>query len=370
MKKTLQNIVLIGLLTSLIATSAAAIRIKDIASIEGLRNNQLIGIGLVAGLNGTGDSGGGFTEQGFQAFLRRNGITVEGDIDLKNVAAVIVTATLPPFAKPGSKIDVLLSTVGDCDNLQGGTLLMTPLKAANEKTYAVAQGPVSTGGFKASSGGTSIQENHPTVGRIVNGALIERSAAINLENKTQINLLLNNPDFTTSLRVSEAINGIMGQRLAQPIDPGTIGVMIPAEYQGRFVEFISMLEATPVHPDQPARVVINERTGTIIMGKNVRVSTVAVANGSLSIMISQEESISQPRSFAPESATTERTVSSAIQAIEAGGEGENLSIVDEGVTITELVSGLNALGVTPRALISILQDIKAAGALQANIEVR
>ncbi|MCX7044099.1 MAG: flagellar basal body P-ring protein FlgI [Candidatus Sumerlaeota bacterium] len=348
-------IVVLGL--ALTAAPAWAIRLKDISHVIGVRDNQLLGYGLVVGLHGTGDGiNAGFSYQSLVAFLKRNGIVVPGEIRAENIAAVIVTAKLPPFARPGSRIDVTVASVADAKTLQGGQLIMTPLKAGDGKVYAVAQGAVMIGGFQAKSGGTSIVENHPTVGQIPGGALIEREVAIDLSAKSQISFALHNPDFVTAQRVAEAINKTMKGEIAQPIDAGTIGVLTPAEYQGRMVEFIAQLETIPVNPDQPARVVLDERTGTIIMGENVRVSTVAIAHGNLSITITSEESVSQPLPFSQ--GKTEKTVSTAIQAEK---EKRNMVIIPESVTITELVSGLNALGVSPRDLIIVLQSIKAWG---------
>jgi flagellar P-ring protein precursor FlgI len=352
----------------ILCSNAWAVRLKDVARIAGVRDNALIGYGLVVGLNGTGDgTKANFTFQSLQAFLRRNGITVEDNLDAENVAAVVVTASLPSYAKPGSKIDVLVSSIGDCENLQGGVLLATTLKAGDGKVYAVAQGPVVTGGFKASQGGTSIQENHPTVGRVSNGATVERATEASVNDKSQIMVSLNNPDFVTAVRVCEAINRLMGDSLAHAVDPGSVGVLIPAAFQGRVVEFVSKLEMMPVNPDQRARVILDEKTGTVIMGENVRISTIAVAHGNLSILITEERDVSQPEPFSR--GETVPVTQTAIQAGKEGGPERNLSVVEEGVTITELVSGLNALGVSPRDLIAILQAIKASGALQADLEV-
>jgi len=354
-------IVVLGLL----APTAGAVRIKDIAGIMGVRDNQLLGYGLVVGLNGTGDgSDSDFTYQSLDAFLKRNGITTPGPVEAENVAAVVVTANLPAFARPGMRIDVQVSSIGDAKNLQGGTLLMTPMKAGDGKIYAVAQGPLSIGGFKAEQGGTSIQENHPTVGQIANGAIIERSAAIDLTDRTQFTLALKNPDFVTATRMAQAIDVSLNRHLAQAVDAASVGVLIPAEYHGRVADFISMVEVITVNPDQRARVVLDERTGTVIIGEEVRISTVAIAHGSLSIMITYDENVVQPKEFSQgETAKEQRS------SVQVAKQNTQLTVVPEGVTIMELVSGLNALGVSPRDLIAILQAIKAAGAMQADLEI-
>ena len=343
----------------------ASVRLKDIAHVEGVRDNQLYGYGLVVGLAGTGDgTSSNFTFQSLEAFLKRNGIVIDKAIKTENVAAVVVTAKLPPFVGPGGRIDALVSSMGDAKSLQGGTLLMTPLKAGDGRVYAVAQGALSIGGFKAKQGGSSVQENHPTVGSVSGGAIVERSTGIDLNGKSQITLSLNNPDFVTATRVCEAINTLMGAALARPLDGAAIGVLVPAQYKGHVVEFISQLEIIPVDPDQRARVVLDERTGTVIIGEAVRISTVAVAHGNLSIVITEEQSVSQPLPFSQGQTTP--VVNTGIQVEK---EKRNLAVLPEGVTITELVSSLNALGVSPRDLIAILQAIKAAGAMQADLEI-
>lgn len=363
-RRTLAGVVLVLLIG---VAPVGAIRLKDIADVAGVRDNQLLGYGLVVGLNGTGDGTQvPFTLQSLEAFLKRHGISLLEDAKPENVAAVVVTAKLPPFAKAGQKIDVVVSSVGDAENLQGGTLLMTPLRAGDGHTYAVAQGAVSTGGFKAQQGGSSIQENHPTVGKVSNGALIEREPATEVLKRSHLTYLLKNPDFVTALRVAEGINSAMDQRLAHAEDATGVSVLIPAEYRNRVVEFISYLEMLPVHPDQKARIVLEERTGTLIMGENVRISTVAVAHGSLSILITSEEDVSQPLPFSQ--GQTAITGTTAIQ-VDKERPQEGLTLLPEAVTITELVAGLNALGVSPRDLIAILQAIKRAGAMQADLEV-
>ena len=363
-------LLLAGGLWLLAAPAAWSVRIKDIANVVEDRDNQLLGYGLVVGLNRTGDGNGSpFTEQSILSMLRTGGVNVlnANDLRLENVAAVMVTADLKAVARAGQRIDVTVSSIGDAQSLQGGTLLLTKLWAGQpDNVYAIAQGGLSIGGFRAGAGGASVQENHPTVGRIANGAIVEREVGVDLNSRGQITLALSNPDYVTAMRITEAINKFFSQQnIAHPIDSGTVGVLIPALYQGRVVEFLSHLEVITVHPDQSAKIVVNERTGTIVMGEHVRISTVAVAHGSLSVLISSREQVAMPAPFtvAPPVVTTD-------VGIQVDVETRQLAVIPEGVTITELVTGLNALGVSPRDLITILQEIKAAGAMQAELEVR
>ena len=347
---------------------AQGVRIKDIADIKGVRQNQLVGYGLVVGLNGTGDSNNAiFTLQSMASMLEKMGVTVKpGDIKVDNVAAVMITAELPPFARAGSRIDVLVSSIGDADNLQGGNLLFTPLKAADGQVYAVAQGPVSTGGFEVgSASGSGVQKNFPTVGRVVNGALIEKEIPTNFNQKKVLTLALQSPDFTTATRVAQAINFAFYEQIARTLDAGTIEVKVPEKYWGNTVPMVTMIERLGVTPDTVSKVVINERTGTVIMGENVRISTIAIAHGNLSIQITETQQVSQPLPFA-RSGRTVVTPQSDVQV----QEGNNpLFIVESGVSIGEVVKALNALGVSPRDLIAIFQALKAAGALQAELEI-
>ena len=344
---------------------AQAARLKDVVDIEGVRSNPLTGFGMVVGLNGTGDSSVSFTGQSLAMMLERMGISTDAQkIKAKNIASVMVTATLPPFARQGGRLDVTISSLGDAKNLQGGTLILTPLKGADGKIYAVSQGPVSIGGFAAEGVAQSVQKNHPTVARIAGGATIEREVKFELNQEYQLQLALRNPDFTTANRAVKAINNLFGEPLASARDSGTIQLTIPPSYQGKVVDFVSRLENLQVDPDQTAKVVINERTGTIVMGENVRVSTVALAHGGLSIKISESPQVSQPNKRAGGATTV--TPKTDIDAQEA--EGKVLEM-ESGVTLGELVRGLNSIGVTPRDLIAILQSIKAAGALQAELEV-
>jgi flagellar P-ring protein FlgI len=341
-----------------------AARLKDVVNIEGVRDNPLTGFGLVVGLNGTGDSGAAFTNQSLKMMLERMGISAKTAFSVKNVASVMVTGTLPPFARQGSRIDVTLSSLGDAKTLQGGTLVITPLKGADGKIYAVAQGALSIGGFAAGGGGAAVQKNHPTVGRISGGAIIEREINFKLNREATLQLALKNPDFTTASRIVGAINDLFGKGLALAEDSGTIAVKIPKDYKKQVVAFVSRLEKVQVNPDQPAKVVVNERTGTIVMGDNVRVSTVALAHGGLSIKIKEKPSVSQPGPL-----SEGETVDTTETEVEATEIDAKVIEMEEGVTLGDLVRGLNSVGVTPRDLIAILQAIKAAGALQAELEI-
>ena len=343
---------------------AFGVRIKDIADIKGVRQNQLVGYGLVVGLDGTGDSDSAiFTIQSMASMLEKMGVTVKAeDIEVENVAAVMVTTDLPPFARTGSRIDVLVSSIGDAENLQGGTLLFTPLKAADQQVYAVAQGPVSTGGFVVGgASGSEVQKNFPTVGRVVNGALIEKEIPNKFNQKQSLTLTLHSPDFTTSSRVARAINIAFYDQIAWTHDAGTIEVKVPEKYMGKVVALVTAIESLGVTPDTISKVIINERTGTVIMGENVRISTVAIAHGNLSIEISEDSNVSQPLPFS-RGGETVVTPESEIQV----QEGNNpIFLVNSGVSIAAVVKALNALGVSPRDLIAIFQALKAAGALQA-----
>lgn len=348
---------------------ARAVRIKDIVDIKGVRQNQLVGYGLVVGLEGTGDSeDSSFTIQSLASLLEKMGVTVQTkDIeDVENVAAVMVTADLPPFASLGSRIDVLVSSIGDAENLQGGTLLFTPLKGADGKVYAIAQGPVSTGGFAVSgNSGDQIQKNFPTVGRVVGGALVEKEIHSDFNQKNSLTLALHQPDFTTASRVAEAINRAFYSQLAQTENAGSIRVNVPENYQGNTVQFVTMIESLGVTPDMVSKVVVNERTGTVIMGENVRITTIAIAHGNLSIQIDESQNVSQPLPFSRGGQTVVTPESELVVQ-----EGKNpIFLVESGVSIGEVVKALNALGVSPRDLIAIFQALKAAGALQAELEI-
>ncbi|AJE02390.1 flagellar basal body P-ring protein FlgI [Geobacter pickeringii] len=363
----LKRIICIVALLLTLPQLALAIRIKDIASFDGVRDNQLIGYGLVVGLNGTGDSDQTkFPVQSLANVLERMGVTVNrGDITVKNVAAVMVTAELHPFAKQGTKLDVLVSSVGDSKSIAGGTLLMTPLKGADGQVYAVAQGGVLTNSFSYGGQAASAQKNHPTAGRVPNGALVERELPNALAGRGELRLNLNQPDFTTASRIAQAVNDHFKVKLAAAGDPGSVVLTLPESYQGRVVEFVADMERLEVRPDALAKVVLNERTGTIVIGDNVRISTVAVSHGNLTLYIKETPQVSQP---APFSRTGETAVVPRTQ-VKVSEDGGGLAVVKEGANIGEVVRALNALGVTPRDLIGILQAIKAAGAMQADLSV-
>jgi flagellar P-ring protein precursor FlgI len=364
---------LVGLVGALLALAfagpaAALSRVKDLASIEGVRQNQLVGYGIVVGLNGTGDTLNNipFTKQSLQAMLERLGVNTRGaTMRTQNLAAVMVTASLPPFAAQGTRIDVTVSSLGDAKSLQGGTLLVTPLLGADGEVYALAQGSVAIAGFAAEGNAAKITRGVPTNGRISNGANIEREIAFKLNDARSLRLSLRNPDFTTSKRIAAAINDFMGADTAEPTDPATVTIQIPARYNGNMIRLITEVEQLKVEPDQTARVVVDERSGIIVMGRDVHVSTVAIAQGNLTITITEQPQVSQPAPL-----SNGRTVVVPRTGLKVDtGEGNKLAVVKEGVSLRELVDGLNALGVGPRDLISILQAIKTAGALQADIEL-
>lgn len=346
-------------------------RIKDIVSYEGVRENVLMGYGLVVGLQGTGDKlkNSAFTEQSMIAFLERQGVNTRGaNLKTKNVAAVTVTATLPPFSRSGNRIDVTVSAMGDAKNLQGGTLLATPLYGADGEVYAVAQGSVSTGGFKAEGAATTVTKGVPTSGSISNGAIVEKEIPFKLNDLSEIKLALKNSDLTTAYAIADAINAQIGPGVSVVTDPTTVTLSVPAVYQGRAVELLADIEQLSVATDQPAKIVIDQASGTIVMGENVRISSVAIAQGNLTVRIEETPQVSQPNPFAPGSAETVQTNTTNVTVDEQ--PGKRMMVLNQGTTLKELVAGLNALGVGPRDLITILQTIKAAGALQAEIEVR
>jgi len=368
-RSTAAAVIAMVLAVAVADTAAAASRIKDIVDIEGVRENQLVGYGLVVGLNNTGDTlrEGSFTKQSLQSMLNRLGVkpTNEG-LTSKNVAAVMITAELPAFARQGTRIDVTVSSLGDADNLQGGTLLVTPLLGADGEVYAVAQGQVGVAGFSAKGEAESVTQGVPTSGRIANGAIVEREVAFEMANMDSVTLNLRSPDFTTARRVGQAINAFLGTAAAKPSDPSTVHVDVPDSYRRNVVNLITDIEQLRIEPDQPAKVIIDETSGIIVMGENVRVSTVAIAQGNLTIRITETPEVSQPSPFAEVGHTTEvpRTDISVDDSA-----NRRLGVVQEGVTLQDLVNGLNALGIGPRDMISILQAIKAAGALHAELEV-
>lgn len=357
------------------AEAFGASRIKDIADFEGVRDNMLVGYGLVVGLNGTGDSltNAPFTKESLTGMLERLGVNIRDStgaitsVSPKNVAAVMVTAVLPPFARQGSRIDTNVAAMGDAKDLRGGTLLVTPLIGADGEVYAVGQGQVATGGFTASgASGSSVTKGVPTAGRIANGAIVERELPFEMSHLETVKVSLRNPDFTTSRRIAQAVNSFLGGDMARPIDPGTVQIAVPPGYRGNVVGLLTDVEQLRVEPDQMARVVIDEVSGTIVMGENVRISTVAIAQGQLTIRITETPQVSQPSPFSDAGTTT--TVQRTDIEVDEGA-GNKLAVVAHRVTLQELVEGLNSLGIGPRDLITILQAIKAAGALQAELEV-
>jgi flagellar P-ring protein precursor FlgI len=345
----------------------AASRIKDLASIEGVRQNQLIGYGLVVGLNGTGDTINNipFTKQSLTAMLERLGVNIRGQtLRTGNVAAVMVTANLPAFGTQGTRIDVTVSSLGDSKSLQGGTLLVTPLLGADGNVYAVAQGSLAIGGFSAEGEAAKIVKGVPTVGRIVNGAIIEREIDFALNRLPNLRLALRNSDFTTAKRIASAVNDFIGTPTAEPIDPSTVALTIPKQFAGNVVALITEIEQLQIEPDTPAKIIIDERSGIIVMGRDVRVSTIAIAQGNLTVSITEAPQVSQP---APLSRGRTRVVLRTRLGVQE--DGHKLALVRESVSLQQLVDGLNALGIGPRDMIAILQAIKAAGAIQADIEV-
>jgi len=409
----------------LVTPAQAVSRIKDIAAFEGVRDNMLVGYGLVVGLNGTGDTLNNaiFTRESLIGMLERLGVNArDSSLRTKNVAAVMVTATLPPFARQGGHIDITVSALGDAKSLLGGTLLVTPMLGADGEVYSVAQGTVATGSVSAKGQATSVTKGVPTSGRISSGAIVEREVGFELAKLKTVNLTLHNPDFTTARRVAQAINAFLKGPAARPLDPSTVLLTVPSEFKGDVISLITDIEQLRVEPDQPARVVIDEQNGVIVMGENVRISTVAVAQGTLTVRVTETPQVSQPNPFAPAGLATSfgpivgTTSSSSTSAagdsssssstaldgtqspalpgppgrggvlFAPGGGGQTvvvprtnvqvdeqserrLAVLQAGVTLQELVNSLNALGVGPRDMISILQAIKTAGALQAEIEL-
>ncbi|MEK7747690.1 MAG: flagellar basal body P-ring protein FlgI [Nitrospirota bacterium] len=355
---------------------AFAVRIKDLADVAGVRSNAIIGYGLVVGLAGTGDKTGTlFTTQSLASMLTRMGITIDpSKVKVKNVAAVMVTAKLPPFAKPGARLDVTLSSLGDASTLQGGTLLITPLKGPDQVVYAVAQGEISVGGFVGGEA-DKVQKNHPTVGRIPAGGIVERVVPNVFNEKETLSFMLRDPDFTTATRLADVINKQMRKISpesseegfpppAQASDSGSVNVQVPAQYKGKIVEFLSKLESLDVQVDVQARIVVNERAGTIVMGSNVRIREVAIAHGNLTIEVKEEPQVSQPNAL-----SLGTTVETKKETTKVTEEKAEMLVLKGGPTIGTLVAALKAIGVTPRDLISILQAIKVAGALDAQLEI-
>ncbi|SDG93285.1 flagellar basal body P-ring protein FlgI [Pelagibacterium luteolum] len=350
-----------------LGASAAPARIKDIVDIEGVRDNQLVGYGLVVGLNGSGDSLNNtpFTRQSLTAMLERMGVNTRGEtLRTANVAAVMVTANLPPFATQGTRIDVSVAALGDATSLQGGTLLVTPLLGADGEAYAIAQGSVTVNGFTAQGDAATVVSGVPTTGQVSSGGLVEREINFTLAAQHSVRLSLKNPDLTTSRRIALAINDLIGIPVAIPSDPANVRLSLPEHFNGNIVDLLTDIEQLVIQTDQQARIVINENSGIIVIGRDVRVSTVAIAHANLTITISENPTIVQPEPLSfGETAVEPRT------QIDVMEDGTQLAVVPESISLQELVDGLNALGISPRDLIAILQTIKASGALQAEIEV-
>ena len=346
--------------------AGASVRIKDLASIEGVRENQLLGYGLVVGLNGTGDRQQTvFSTQSLSNLLRRMGVNVEPTgLRINNIAAVMVTATLPPFAGPGAKLDVTVSSIGDARSLQGGTLLLTALKAANGDTYAAAQGPLSIGGFAAGRGGANVQVNHPTVGRVPQGALVEREAPSIRPDPNGFRLQLRQADFATASRMKDALLIEFPEAQIQAESSGTLRIAMPESYVDEPVAFLARLGAVEIETDRPARVTLNERTGTVVIGSQVRIAPVAILHGSLTVQIVTDFIVSQPTGFSAGQTTV--VPQSTVQVNE---EAANQGMIPAGATVEELVQALTAIGSTPRDIIAIMQSIAAAGALEAELQV-
>jgi flagellar P-ring protein FlgI len=336
----MSRILIIAAIFSISAMSvvASAARLKDIASIRGVRENQLIGYGLVVGLKGTGDSASAFTSKSFARLIEKMGVKVDGqDLQSKNIAAVIVTASLPPFAKAGNPLDVSVSSIGDAGSLVGGTLLQAPLRAANDEVFAVAQGALSVTGDG--------KDIHTTAGRIPNGAMIERDIQTDFASRKMYRMTLHNPDFTTAARTVLTINKELGGQYATAKDGGTIDIITPFTYENKGVELMATIEAIEINPDQKARVVINEKTGTIVIGEKVKISRVGLSHGSLTLKVSDEKGKKGKESA-----------------------DDKVTVLDTGANVGDLVQALNKLGVSPKDLISILQSVKAAGALHGELE--
>jgi flagellar P-ring protein FlgI len=353
----------IGCLSNSLATAS---RIKDIAFFEGVRTNQLVGYGLVVGLNGTGDrSQTFFSIQTLANMLERSGISINAtQVKVKNIAAVMVTADLPPFIHPGSHVDVTVSSIGDAQSIQGGVLIMTPLFAANNEIFVTAQGQIVLGGFSAGGSSDRVQTNHPTVGRIPNGGMVEKDVFVELNGKSSLKLVLNQSDFTSATRAVRAINESLGAAIASAVDGRTIAIQVPSSYSQRIVEFMSMVENAKMEVDSPARVVINEKTGTIILGRDVKIAEVSIIHGSLSLQVGTTYDVSQPGGFSKGETTVVPETKISVQE-----EKGRTVMLHEGASVEEVVRALNSIGAGPRDVVAILQAIKAQGALQAELEI-
>lgn len=346
----------------------AQTRIKDIVDVESVRENQLVGYGLVVGLKGTGDRlrNSPFTEVSLKAMMERMGVSVR-DMDMKtaNVAAVTVTANLPSYARKGSRFDVQVAALGDARSLQGGVLIATTLLGFDGEVYGVAQGSVAVSGFEARGAAASVNRGSTTAGRVANGAIVEREVNYSMGGLHELKLALKNPDFTTASMIAREINRAVGSGTALAMDPSTVQLTLPNGYRGTMVDLVVAIEKLPISVDQVAKIVIDEASGTVVMGDNVKVSRVAIAQGNLTISVAETPIASQPNAFS----NGETVVLPRTQINVDDGQGRKLAIVDKNVSLRDLVNGLNALGVTPRDLITILQSLKAAGAIQADIEV-
>lgn len=349
----------------LAASPAKAVRIKDIAAFSGVRDNQLVGYGLVVGLSGTGDKKDStFTMRSMVSMLEKMGVSVDQkQMKPKNVAAVMVTARMPVSSKPGSRVDITISSIGDSTSLFGGVLLQTPLKGVDGKIYALGQGALAVGGFSVTGEAARAQKNVTTVGMIPGGAIIERAVPFEFNSQDKLTLAMHAADFSTTNQVVEKLNQALGGTFARAVDISTVELKIPNDFRGNMVPLMASLENMEITPDGAARIIVDERTGTVVLGREVRISRVAVAHGSLQVVVQEGQDVSQPGPFS--SGTTVATPRTDINARE---EQRKLNIV-EGATLQELVDGLNALGATPRDLISILQAMKTAGALHATLEV-
>ena len=356
-------LILIAIILMANTSSFASVKLKNLVNVDGIRFNQLIGYGLVVGLNGTGDkSQTDFTVHTLVNMLDRMGITVDQKkVKVKNVAAVMVTAKFPPFAKAGTKADVVVSSIGDAKSIEGGTLLMTPLSAPNGEIYAVAQGPISVGGMNVSAGGGGTVKNHPTVGRIPNGAIVEKEIGYKMD-QSSIILSFKQVSLSNIVKAKNIINRIFKNNIAEVDSPTSVKIKVPEGYG--YYEFLDAVLNVEIQPETYAKVIVDERTGTIVMGSDVRISTVAVSHGNLTIKITSTVEVSQPNAFADG-----KTVTTNQKDVSVEEDDAKLMILPDGVMISDLVKALNSLGVTPRDLIAILQSIKAAGALHGELEV-
>ena len=359
-----------ALLLSFAGNANATSRIKDMITVEGVRDNQLIGYGLVVGLDGTGDTLQNipFARQTIESMLERLGINTRDAAQMRteNVATVMVTANMRPFSRQGSRLDIVVSSVGDAEDLRGGTLLVTPLYGADGEVYAVGQGSVAVAGFSATGDAASITQGVPTSGRIANGAIIEREVNFEFADLDSVNLSLNNPDFTTSRRIANAINRHVGLPVARSIDPATVVLNRPVDGRVALLDMITDIEHLPIRPDQRARVLIDDRSGIIVMGADVKLNSIAIAQGNLTIRITEQPQVSQPAPFSDQGQTA---VVPRSQVEVDTDDSRRLTVLETGVTLQELVDGLNLLGVGPRDMISILQAIKLSGAMQAELEI-